>query len=311
MDSIKYSVIIPCYRSEFFITNTINEIVEEFGRFQDTYEVILVNDCSPDKTIDVLKGIAREYNQIKVVDLAKNFGQHSAIMAGLHICRGEYLICMDDDGQTAASEVVKLIEKIKVGYDVVYAKYSNKQHSKFKNFGSKVNSFMAEKAIGKPKDIYLSSFFIMKRFVADEIKKYDNIYSYLPGLVLRSTKSIANADVVHKKREIGESNYSIRKLVTLWVNGLTSFSISPLRIAIYVGFFEAVVGLVYALIVIVQKIVDTNVSVGWTSLIATILIVGGTTQIMIGFVGEYIGRIYMSINKSPQFVIREVIDFDE
>lgn len=309
---MKISFVIPCYRSENTLEKVVNEIRDKMVfMYQYEYEIILINDCSPDNTFVVIQKLCAEDKNIIGLDHAKNFGQHAALMAGFHFVSGDIVVCLDDDGQTPANEVDKLIEKIEEGYDVVYAKYANKKHSIFRNFGSNVNRKMTEVMLGKPKELYISSYFATKKFVIDEMIKYQNAYPYVIGLVLRTTKNICNVKVNHRERLEGISGYSFKKLLALWVNGFTSFSVMPLRIASYSGVFVAISGFLYAVYTIITKILDPNRIIGWSSIIAILLILGGFILLVLGMIGEYIGRIYISINNSPQYVIRTIINYDK
>ncbi|MDE7259574.1 MAG: glycosyltransferase family 2 protein, partial [Lachnospiraceae bacterium] len=230
------SFVIPCYRS----VQTIGRVVEEIDTVMEKmpeyeHEIVLVNDSSPDDTFEVIRGLCARRKDICGINLARNFGQHAALMAGFRYIRGEIVVCLDDDGQTPADEVGKLLGEIEEGYDVVYAKYTHKQHSGFRNFGSKINELMTRVMLGKPKELYLSSYFAARRFVVDEMMRYTNPYPYVIGLVLRTTKNITNVEVSHREREVGTSGYTIGKLLGLWFNGFTAFSIKPLRVATAMG----------------------------------------------------------------------------
>ena len=228
----KVSFVIPCYNSSKTIGKVIEEIKETMKQLvKYEYEIVLVNDCSPDNTFEVIECLCKENNNICGINLAKNFGQHGALMAGFHQVTGDILVCLDDDGQTPANEVGKLLEKIEAGDDVVYASYAHKKHSLFRNFGSWVNELMAQFLLGKPKELYVSSYFAARRFVVKEMLKYENAYPYVIGLVLRTTKKISNVPVNHREREVGQSGYTLAKLLGLWFNGFTAFSTKPLRIA--------------------------------------------------------------------------------
>lgn len=302
------SYVIPCYNSEKTIETVVNEIKDKMAELSSyDYEIVLVNDCSPDGTFSVIKKICSENKNVIGIDHAKNFGQHAALMAGFHYVTGDVIVCLDDDGQTPANEVDKLLEKIEEGYDAVYAEYDNKRHSAFRNFGSNINKKMTEIMLGKPKSLYVSSYFAVKRFVVDEMLKYQNAYPYVIGLVLRTTKNICNVKVNHRDRLEGTSGYSLKKLLALWMNGFTSFSIIPLRFATYSGCIAALIGFVYAVYTIIRKLVDPTRVIGWSSTISIMLILGGLILLVLGMIGEYVGRIYISINNSPQYVIRTVI----
>ena len=273
-----------------------------------SHEIILVNDCSPDDTFEVIRDICAGRKDITGVNLARNFGQHAALMAGFHYVHGDYVVCLDDDGQTPANQVGRLLQALENGYDAVYARYEHKQHSFFRNFGSKINDWMARVMLGKPKELYLSSYFAVKRFIVDEMLRYMNPYPYVIGLVLRATNNITNVAVDHREREIGTSGYTIGKLFALWFNGFTAFSIKPLRVATFIGGFSAVVGFLYGIYTIIKKLINPNVVIGFSSLMSAIVFFGGIMMLMLGIIGEYIGRIYISMNNSPQYVVRECIN---
>ena len=308
----KVSFVIPCYRSALTIGNVVKEIQDTMQSLaQYTYEIILVNDCSPDETFDVITELCKENENICGVDLAKNFGQHGALMAGFHQVKGDILVCLDDDGQTPADEVGKLLAEIENGQDVVYASYDHKKHSLFRNFGSWMNEKMAQFLLGKPKELFVSSYFAARRFIVDEMLRYENAYPYVIGLVLRTTKRISNVPVQHREREIGTSGYTLGKLLGLWFNGFTAFSTKPLRIATISGSVFAVLGFAYGIYTIVKKFVNPAVPMGFSSIMAAILFIGGMLMIMLGLIGEYIGRMYICMNSAPQFVVRDLIPTKE
>lgn len=301
------SFVIPCYRSEKTIQGVVDEIKQVMATRDDEFEIILTNDASPDNTIGKIREIVDTNDNVTGIDMAKNFGQHAGLMAGMRESKGDIVVFLDDDGQTPANEVYKLIDKMDEGFDVVYASYPTKKHSAFRNFGSKVNKKMTETLLDKPKDLYISSYFAASRFVVDEMMKYSNPYPYVIGLVLRTTKNITNVEVNHREREVGESGYTLSKLLSLWINGFTAFSVKPLRIATYTGVVVAILGLLYAVYAIINKIVNPAAPLGWTSMIIILLVLGGMILAVLGLIGEYIGRIYISLNNSPQYVIREKI----
>ena len=308
----KVSFVIPCYRSALTLGNVVKEIQDTMKTLEQySYEIILVNDCSPDDTFEVITKICEENANICGVNLAKNFGQHGALMAGFHQVTGDILVCLDDDGQTPADEVGKLLEEIENGQDVVYASYNHKKHSLFRNFGSWMNEKMAQFLLGKPKDLYVSSYFAARRFIVDEMLKYENAYPYVIGLVLRTTKRISNVPVKHREREIRTSGYTLGKLLGLWFNGFTAFSTKPLRIATISGSIFAALGFVYGVYTVIKKFVNPAVPVGFSSMMAAIMFIGGMLMIMLGLIGEYIGRMYICMNNAPQFVVRDLIPVKE
>lgn len=276
------------------------------------YEIIMVNDCSPDGTFEVLKELCAFDKRRKAINFAKNFGQHAALMAGIRLSDGDYVVCLDDDGQTPPNEVDKLINKLHEGFDAVYAKYATKKHSAFRNFGSKVNEKMARVMLGKPKELYVSSYFAVRRFIANDMIRYENSYPYVIGLVLRATKNIANVEVNHQDRLVGTSGYTLKKLFGLWMNGFTAFSIKPLRISTFIGALCAGAGFIYGIYTIIKRLVVAEAAqyIGFAALMSAVIFFGGMILLMLGLLGEYIGRVYISLNSSPQYVIKEVINSD-
>ena len=267
------SFVIPCYNSSKTVEQVVSNIIKTIQKYY-IYEIILVNDGSKDNTIEVITRLAKTNKKIKVIDFSKNFGQHAAVLAGLKNTKGSIIVCLDDDGQTPASESPKLIKAIQDGYDVAWAKYKSKKHSLFRNFGSKVNSLMAEWLLNKPKDIYPNSFFACKSYIAKEMTKYQNPYPYLLGLTLQSTCNIVNVETDHCPRKIGKSNYSFSKLLSLWLNGFTSFSIKPLRISSFVGVASSLFGFIFGIIIIIRKLTDQTQVLGYSSIMAAILFIG-------------------------------------
>lgn len=302
----KISFVIPCYNSERTIEGVVKEIVTVISKnAKDDYEIILVNDCSKDGVWEKIKEISKKNEKVKGVCFSKNFGQHAALMAGYRKVTGDIVVSLDDDGQTPADEVYSLIDKLDEGYDVVYASYAHKKHSFARNLGTKMNNLMCEMLLGKPKKLMITSFFATKKYIIEEIVKYENSYTYVPGLVLRTTRSIASVPVCHREREVGDSGYSFVKLVALWINGFTAFSVTPLRISMVMGMGSAVIGFIYLIYVIVNKFINPSVPLGWSSTTAILLLLGGMILFVLGMIGEYLGRVYISLNNAPQYVVKE------
>lgn len=308
----KLSYVIPCYRSEHTLAAVVEEITRTMAALpQYDYEIVLVNDCSPDGTLNTIRSLVAADPHVQGVDLARNFGQHAALMAGFHQCGGDIIVCLDDDGQTPADEVGKLLDKIEAGYDVVYASYGNKRQAGWRNLGSWVNSKMTEIMLGKPPELVVNSYFAARRFVVDEMLRYEHCYPYVIGLVLRSTKHICNVPVHHRAREEGRSGYTLGKLLGLWMNGFTSFSVKPLRIASYFGTLSAVAGFLYMIYIIINHFTRHTAPLGWASTTALLLLLGGVVLLVLGLIGEYVGRIYMCANNAPQYVAREYLHHEE
>lgn len=303
------SFVIPCYRSQ----NTILKVVDEIERTVVTrpeydYEIILVNDCSPDDVWSVISDLAKKNSHVTGINLAKNFGQHSALLAGYNHCSGDYIISLDDDGQTPADELYKLVDKLAEGYDVVYASYGEVHQNIIRRMGSRLATAMSDYMFDiKGNKNQGSSYYIAKKFVIDEIIRYKNPYPYMGGLILRVTRNLGYVFVNHRDRMEGKSGYSFKGLVNLWLNGFTAFSVKPLRLGSYAGFFTSALGLLYALYIIIKKLFfHPEMEAGWSSTVSIIMIIGGIIMIMLGLIGEYVGRIYICINNSPQYVIKEI-----
>ena len=311
---MKLSFVIPCYRSEKTIIPVLEEIQDKMReRLEYDYEVITVNDYSPDHVLDVLTAYADTHPFLKVVDLTRNFGQHAAMMAGLSYTSGDWIVFLDDDGQCPMDHLWELLAPLHEGYDVSLAKYKfeERKESFFRVLGSRLNDAMVCSLLDKPKDLTVSNFIAMRSFIADEILRYKNPYPYIDGLILRSTRKIASVPMADRERLSGHSTYTLGKLISLFSNGFTAFSIKPLRIATFTGAFCSVIGFILGLVIIVEKILHpAGILPGYSSLMAVNLFIGGMIMIMLGICGEYIGRIYISLNSSPQYVIRDTYHLD-
>ena len=303
----KITFIIPCYRSEQSIKIVTDGIIAVISKQYD-YKIILVNDNSPDNVFHVIRQMCALDENIIGIKLSRNFGQQAARMAAIPYIDGDYVVFMDDDGQHPSDGIPKLIDKLKEGYDIAYAKFDHKKESLFKQFGSYINTKMTNILIGKPKHIKQSSFFAMRAFVASELIYYRSPFPYLFGYFMQVTRNIANVDIEHQARINGKSGYNLRKLVALWFNGYTSFSVVPLRIASWIGAVTAMAGFGWGVYIVIRKILTPEVAVGYTSIMASILFIGGMIMLMLGMLGEYIGRMFITINNIPQYIVNEKIN---
>lgn len=308
-NGMSFSFVIPCYGSEKTLSYVVDELMGVLRQQEITdYEIILVNDCSPDNVWNVIIELAEHNDHIKGICLAKNFGQHSALLAGYRYCTGDYIVSLDDDGQAPIDELYKLVDKLEEGYDAVYAYYYEIKQTAFRRFGTWMAKKMGEVMLGQPKDLNASSFFIARRFVIEEMIRYENAYPYVFGLLLRTTGKVACVATHHRKRMLGKSGYSFKKLLALWINGFTAFSVKPLEFGVYMGAVIALIGFTYAVFIVLRRILFADVITGWSSIVSIMLILGGMVLVMLGLIGEYVGRIYISINNAPQYVIRELTD---
>ncbi len=307
------SFVIPCYASEHSVALVIQEIRDTVAqRPEYDYEIVAVNDCSPDNVLSVLIAQAQQDYKVKVVDLAKNSGRHSALMAGYHMVKGDYVVCLDDDCQCPMDRFWDLLAPLERDEaDVAIAKYVKKKESGIKNLGSWVNDVGSTWLLGKPRELHFSNFAVMRRFICLQVIKYPNPYPYVSGLMFQATSRLVNVVMEDRERTIGQGHYTLRKSLALLLNAFTSFSIKPLRIAVYAGFITALIGFLYGVWTIIHRLLRPMVAAGYSSLMATMLFLGGMIMLLLGIIGEYIGRIYICINNAPQFVVRKTYNLGD
>ncbi|OUN16900.1 hypothetical protein B5G38_03545 [Gemmiger sp. An87] len=304
------SVIIPCYYSEKTIAKAVHLAREELLRLGYDYEFVLVNDGSTDGTFAQIRALCAEDAKVKGVDLSRNFGQHSALLAALHYVTGDYVLSMDDDLQTHPSQFGKLLNAIhESNYDVVYGWYPQKHHNWFRNLGSRFEGWTMRVLTGRPKGLKVSSFWVARSFVCREALSYTGPYPQMSGLLMRITKNVGNVPLEHFDRAVGQSGYNLKSLIRLWSTS-TNFSVLPLRFSLLCGALFGAAGIIGAILVVIQKLMDPTVLTGWSSLMVVILLAAGVNLICLGLVGEYVGRMFMIANKQPQYVVRTRCNLD-
>ena len=298
------SICIPCYRSAKTLPSVVEEIRREFAAREGyDYQLVLVNDGSPDDTYDVIMELCREDRNIIGVDLSRNYGQASAKMAALAYADGDAVVYMDDDGQHPAAGIFPMLDKLAEGYDIVYARFPAKHHSWFKRFTSKLYQKVSEWIGNKPRGIAVSSFTAWSRMAADAVRRYKSPFPAAGLYLNKITGRVANVDMEHRDRLAGESGYTLGKLIGLTMTALTNFSIIPLRLASVVGVATAVV--------VIRKLIHPNIAAGFTTSIATQLFIGGVIMTILGILGEYVGRIYMTVSDLPQYTVRRTENVPE
>ncbi|MDD3877596.1 MAG: glycosyltransferase [Bacteroidales bacterium] len=302
----KISIVIPVFNAAYSIGKLVKQLISDIPE-KYKLEIILINDYSSDSShSECLKLYNENKDIVKYLSLARNFGEHNAVMAGLNKATGDYTVIMDDDFQNPIEEVIKLIDfASNSDFDVVYTYYDEKKHKLWRNFGSMLNNYMATILLKKPKKLYLSSFKCLNKFLVGEIIKYDLPYPYIDGLILRATANIGTIQVNHEKRLKGKSGYTLIKLLKLWSNMFTSFSVIPLRISIFVGLFFAITGFLFGIYSIIEHFMVPGLPAGFSLTITAIFTFAGIQLISLGMIGEYIGRIFISQNKHPQFTIKK------
>lgn len=305
------SVVIPCYNSQDSLDKIIELTVAEFKKLpQYTYEFVLVNDYSKDGTFEKIKELAAKYPYVHGINLAKNFGQHNALMAALNYANGELIVGMDDDLQTHPSQMYKLLDKALEGYDLVYGDYAKRKNSFLKNLSSKFNRVTSRVLLGRPKDIVSSNYWVITKLVRDEVIKYTNYNPYLDAIFYRVTTNIANVTIEHHKRDQGSSNYTFAKLVKLWM-AYWNFSVIPLRISSLLGILFSISGFIGFIITLIHQLISPSSQLGWASIMCAMFLFFGFVLLVLGIMGEYLGKIMLCINNTPQYIIRETVNINE
>lgn len=308
------SFVIPCYRSENTIKYVVSEIDEVVSkRAGYDYEIIAVNDCSPDNVGVVLQKMSEENTRVKVITFAKNFGKHAAVLAGYKYVTGRYVVTMDDDGQDAIQDLWKLIDLLENDdCDIATSTYAKKKETPIKWVGHMFYVWLSETFLGLDRNKRLDNFFAAKYFVCKEVLHYEKPYPFIEGLLLGVTDRVIKVPMNHRNRaDEKTSGFTLRKSISLFMNAVTTFSIRPLRIANFIGVVFAVFGFLYGVILIIRKLMNPLMLLGYSSMMAVMLFSSGIIMVLLGIIGEYLGRIYICINNSPQYVIRDTINIDE
>jgi glycosyltransferase involved in cell wall biosynthesis len=303
------SIVIPVYKG----ARSIGELVGALEELQipGGHEIVLVNDASPDNSLAVCRALVeRARIPITLVDLARNYGEHNAVMAGLRHASGAHVITMDDDLQNPPEEVERLLAYAQsTGHEFVYTYYDEKQHAFWRNLGRRFKNWFAGFVLDKPKGFYLSSFRCMSAFVVREITRYDGPFPYVDGLILQVTQDIERLTVRHLPRAVGRSNYTLRRLLRLWLSMFVNFSVMPLRLSTLTGFALSLIGAVGSFVVITEALFFAPPA-GWASLMAAVLLLSGVQLLILGIVGEYLGRLYLTANRKPQSVVKSITRAD-
>jgi undecaprenyl-phosphate 4-deoxy-4-formamido-L-arabinose transferase len=299
------SIVVPVYNG----AATVGELVEALAGLEvpGGHEIVLVVDGSPDDSLAVCQGLAhRVAVPLTVIDHARNFGEHNAVLTGFRHARGAYVVTMDDDLQNPPSEVLRLLEHAqRTGADAVYSYYEEKQHAAWRNIGSDFTNRVADWLLDKPRGLYLSSFRLLSAFVVEQVTRYDGPFPYIDGLVMQATTKLERLEVHHLPRAAGRSNYTFRRLIRLWMNMFLNFSVMPLRLSTLTGFLLSILGAIGVVMVLSEALFGQTPQ-GWASVMATVLLLSGVQLMILGMIGEYLGRLYLTANRKPQAIVRAV-----
>lgn len=303
---MELSIVVPVYRSAECLPELARQVQQALAGRISTYELILVNDASPDASWRVISSLVETCPFVVGLNLRKNVGQDNAIMAGLHHATGEVVVIMDDDLQHDPADGPALVQALGGEFDVAYAAFEHKRQALWKNLGSWFNDRVAVVVLGKPRDVYLSPYKAIRREVVDEIVKYDGPFTYVDGIIFGITSRITQVTATHNARFAGASNYNLPRSLMVWLKLATGFSVIPLRITMLIGGIISFFSFLMALFFIVQALVLSRSPEGYPSLIVTLFFLGGIQLMGLGAVGEYVGRIFLTQNKLPQFTIKDV-----
>jgi len=300
------SFVVPLYNSAATIGPLVREI--EALPIDGGHEIVLVNDGSGDTTWAVCQELVRRATvPIILVNHSRNFGEHNAVLTGYRQARGAFVVNLDDDGQNPPAEAVRLWEHARShALDAAFGRYAQKEHAFWRNLGSWFTNRVSDCLLDKPRGFYLSSFRCVSALVAAAVAEYTAPFPYIDGLILQITQNIGSLEVRHEQRRAGHSGYTLRRLVRLWLSTLVNFSVLPLRLATILGGLMGVAGLL-AIVLVVYWHRTEGTPWGWGSLMAALLTFSGTQLIILGLVGEYIGRMFLTVNRRPQSVVREVV----
>ena len=307
-DNQLVSIVIPCYNSEKSICEVVESTSEVFGTLNGyECEFVLVNDNSKDGTYSVIKKLATEYPYVHGVNLLRNFGQHNALMCAMHYASGDIVLGMDDDLQCQPSQIPAILSKLSEGFDLVYGVYRESSNGHIKNFTSWLNKVTARKLLGRPKDIRSSNFWAITAQLKDEVLKYTNYNPQIDALFTCLTQNIGNVTIESHERVYGSSGYSLSKMVKLWL-AYFNYTIVPLRFISSLGVVIAIIGFIAGVFTVIHKLVDSTMVAGWASTICVLLFFFGLILLALGIIGEYLGNIVLSMNSTPQYIVREKVN---
>lgn len=308
MEDNKYSIVIPVYRSQDFVSDTVKQLLSIIADNDLDVEILLVNDGSPDNSWNVIKKLAHQYSNVIAINLVKNFGQHNAVLCGFEYAKGDYIITMDDDLQNPPSEIIPLINKVKENdFDLVFGKFKKKKHASYRKLGTKLVGYLNYKVFSKPKDITLTNFRIIRKDVIDRLLTYKTSYPYIPGLLLMHASKVGNVEVEHHNRVDGNSNYTFKKIISLMSRLLINYSSYPLRLLGGIGLLVSLISFLLGLIYLFKGLIYGTEVQGWTTLVVLTAFLGGFIIALLGVIGEYLSRILDQISSNKSYFVKEIV----
>lgn len=306
---MQLSIVSPVYHGEKMVEQLVERIINSVSAITPDFEIILVNDASPDNSWLKIKELCANNNRVKGINLSRNFGQHYAISAGLSLCSGEWIVVMDCDLQDRPEEIPHLYNKAQEGFDIVYARRVVRHDGFFKRISSKIFHSVFDWLSGIKTDSSISNFGVYNKIVIDEYNKMGEVARSFDSLIKYLGFNTATVDVKHDSRGEGKSSYTLKKLLSLSFDVMISNTNKPLKMAISFGFFMSFISFCLAVFNVIAKYVGNIGVEGYTSTVFSIWFVGGILLMMLGILGLYVGKIFDQVKQRPIFVIREKLNF--
>lgn len=308
----KYSIIVPMFNEEEVITHTCERLIQVMDGLREPYEVIFINDGSRDRSADLIREISLNDSRVKLIDFSRNFGHQLAITAGMDYAEGDAIIIIDADLQDPPEVMLAMIAKWKEGYEVVYGK---RLQRKGETWFKKVTASLFYRTLRSLTNVEIpvdtGDFRLIDRKVNDVLRTLKEKNRFVRGLVSWVGFRQTSVEYVREERFAGETKYPLRKMLHFAADGITSFSYKPLRLATYIGFVLSLFSFAYLLIVVIQKLFFVVQMSGWSSIVAINLFFNGIILILLGVIGEYIGRIYDESKGRPLYIVREARGFEQ
>jgi undecaprenyl-phosphate 4-deoxy-4-formamido-L-arabinose transferase len=309
---MEFSIVVPVYNGAGTLEELFQRCKKVFDELQTTFEMIFVEDCGQDNSWEVIRDLALEYpQQVVAIKLARNFGQHNALLCGIRSARGKITITMDDDLQHPPEELPKLLAKLVEGYDVVYGTPAQEPHNLLRGWASRITKLALQSAIGAETARKVSALRVFRQELRDAFTSYHSPFVNIDVLLTWATNRFAAVSVRHELRQYGESGYTVRKLINHALNMMTGFSTLPLQVASIMGFIFSFFGFLVLAYVLGHYFVGRGSIPGFPFLASIIAIFSGAQLFALGILGEYLARIHFRTMERPPYLVRERTDAKE